>query len=452
MVVMSLLASGLLATALRSASGAQGDTNAKRALAAAEAGLQTAALRLRKLNPSGTMCMATPTVPNPTGAVSPSPATVDGICPASTPESVGKGATFTYWVTPRGATCGLRPGTAATVNDRCITSLGIVHGVKRRIQERVESGPDYPFAKAGVQGTDKVTLTNKVTIDKTDVGSNGPITLTGTPNEVKVTAGNGVLGQVKPYVPTGGSVIQTGTTSIAGGIVNATSPYGLTQPDFSASLPPSQGGTGSNNNMALPAILTAAGIPSTAYNDTTRVLSVPTSKSFKLPAGTYNFCAYNMASGSKVDMTNNTSKAQIYIDSPLRSGSGCTSGGQAIMTNASMNNGVSDRNIWFWVYGTVGPNTPPTPLPAGTDDIQMLSGSHIDAVWYAPYSRFYANSNVTVHGAVAAREVLMTNIVTAGFDVAIAQEIGPGAGPVTRRGWFECKAVAPVAADPESGC
>ena len=40
----------------------------------------------------------------------------------------------------------------------------------------------------------------------------------------------------------------------------------------------------------------------------------------------------------------------------------------------------------------------------------------------------------------------------AGFDVAVAQEPGPGAGPVSRRGWFDCKAVAPVASDPESGC
>ena len=120
MVVLSLLASTLLSTAMRSSSGATGDTNAKRALAAAEAGLQTAALRLKNLNPAGTMCMVTPTVANPTGAVAPTPATTDGTCPASTPESIGAGATFTYWVTPRAppAVCGRapwrRPTTAAS--------------------------------------------------------------------------------------------------------------------------------------------------------------------------------------------------------------------------------------------------------------------------------------------------------------------------------------------------
>ena len=460
MVVMSLLASGLLATALRSASGAQGDTNAKRALAAADAGLQTAKLRLRKLNPTGTMCMATPTVSNPTGAVFPSPATVDGTCPASTPESIGAGATFTYWVTPRGATCALTPGTAIAVNDRCITSLGVVNGVRRRIQERVESGPNYPFSKAGIQGTEKVTLTNDVLIDKTDVGSNGPITLTGTPTQVRVTAGGGVLGQVKPYVPgpPGGTVTRTGSTTIAGGIVNATSPYGLTQPDFGPTLTPFQGGppTGTNDNGLIGPALQSQGIVASAWNAGTRVLSIPASKTFILPPGTYNLCSFTMASGSTMNMANSTAKATIYLDSPLRNpaGAGCATGtGKAVMTNAKMNNGVSDRNIWFWVYGTV---QPPGALPVDTSsDIQMLSGSHIDAVWYAPYSRFYANGTggkITVHGAVAAREVVMQNRVEAGFDVAVAQEIGPGAGPVSRRGWFECKAVAPVVADPESGC
>lgn len=458
MVVLSLLASALLSTAMRSASGAQGDTNSKRALAAAEAGLQTAALRIRKLNPSGTMCMVTPSVANPTGAVAPAatPVAPNGTCPASTPESIGAGATFTYWVTPRGATCALSPGTAIAANDRCITSLGIVNGIRRRIQVRVDSGPNFPFAKAGIAGSDRVTLTNKVTIKKTDVGSNGPITLTGSPGTVDITSGaqGGVFvpGEARPYVPTGGTVIRTGTTTIAGGIVNSTSAYGLVQPDFSVSLPPT---VNANDNGALAASLAAQGIAASAWNATTRVLSIPASKTFILPAGRYNFCSFSMASGSKVDMPNNTAKAEIYLDSPLRGpASGCAAGtGTAVMTDAKMNNGVSDRNIWFWVYGTKAP-----PYDASNplaNDIQMVSGSHIDAVWYAPYSRFYANGTggkITVHGAVAAREVLMTNDVEAGFDVAVAQDVGPGAGPVTRRGWFECKAVAPIATDPESGC
>jgi hypothetical protein len=317
----------------------------------------------------------------------------------------------------------------------------------------VESGPNYPFAKAGLAGIDKVTLINNVTVEQTDVGSNGPITMTGSPTEVKITAGNGVLGEARPYVPTGGSVIRTGTTSIAGGVVNATSAYGLTQPDFAATLPPAQGGTGSNDNALL---TTRFG---SRFNATTRVLTIGANEQWKtgslgpFPSGTFNLCGLTLASGSEVNLANSTAKAQVYIDSPLRPGSGCGAGtGTVTMNSGKMNNGISDRNYWFWVYGTTAP-TSALPATASTADIRFLGISHIDGVWYAPYSRFYAaGGDITVHGAVAAREIYMTNKVKAGFDIAVAQEIGPGAGPITRRGWFECKAVAPVVADPESGC
>ncbi len=453
MLVLSLLAGGLLTTAVSSSSSATIDSSSKRALGAAEAGLQTAALRLKKLYPASNMCMVTPTVANPTGAVAPSPNTTDGTCPASTPEAVSEGVTFTYWVTPRGATCNRLPSVPTSTYDRCITSVGIANGVRRRLQVRVESGPNLPFAKAGLAGIDRVNLINKVTIEETDVGSNGPITMTGSPNEVKITAGNGTLGQARPYVP-GGSVIRTGTTSIAGGIANQSSPYQLTQPDFAATLTPAQGGTGTNNNDLLTTRFGAS-----RFNAATRVLTIGANEQWKsgslgaFPTGTFNLCGMTLASGSEVNLANSTAKANIYVDSPLRPGSGCAAGTGTFTSNSGkMNNGISDRNYWFWVYGTTAP-TDALPATGSTADIRHLGTSHIDAVWYAPYSRFYAGGTaITVHGAVAAREIWMQNNVIAGFDIAVAQEVGPGAGPVIRRGFFECKAIAPVVSDPESGC
>lgn len=451
-VVLSLLAAGLLSTAMSSSSGATADGDSKRALGAAEAGLQTAALRLKKLYPAATMCMVTPTPANPTGAVSPTPNTTDGACPASTPEAVAEGVTFTYWVTPRGATCNRLPSVPTTAYDRCITSVGIANGVRRRLQVRVESGPNLPFAKAGLAGIDKVTLVNNVTIEETDVGSNGPITMTGSPGEVKITDGNGVLGQARPYVP-GGSVIRTGTTTIEGGIQNQSSPYVLTQPDFAASLTPAQGGTGTNNNDLLTARFGAS-----RFNATTRILTIPANEQWKtgslgpFPSGTFNLCGITVNAGAEVNLANSTAKAAIYLDSPLRPGSGCAAGTGTATMYGKMNNGISDRNYWFWVYGTTAP-TDALPATVSTADIRFLGNAHIDGVWYAPYSRFYASGgDITVHGAIAAREIWMGNKVKAGFDVAVAQEVGPGAGPVIRRGFFECQAIAPTVTDPESGC
>ncbi len=458
MLVLSLLAGGLLSTAMSSSSGATIDSNSKQALGAAEAGLQTAALRLKKLYPASNMCMVTPSVANPTGAVAPSPNTTDGACPASTPEPVSEGVTFTYWVTPRGATCNRLPSVPTSAYDRCITSVGIANGVRRRLQVRVESAPNLPFATAGIVGLDKVNLVDDVDIEDTDVGSNGPITLTGSPSSVRITGDSSANGEARPYVP-GGSVIRTGSTTIEGGTVNAPSKYQLTQPDFAATLTPAQGGTGTNNNDLLTSRFGA-----TRFNATTRVLTIGAGEQWKsgslgaFPTGTFNVCGITFGSGSTVNMGSSSAKANIYVDSPLRPGSGCPAGtGQVTYTNADQNIGISDSNIWYWVYGTTLPTDPLSGTPS-TADIRILSGSHIDAVWYAPYSRFYGSDTTSsengtvIHGAVAAREVWLQDDVRAGFDIAVASMVGPGAGPVIRRGFFECKAIAPTASDPESGC
>src|SRR5687768_7780140 len=89
LVVLSLLAAALLSTASRSSTDSKRDRASKRALAAAEAGIQTAAYRLKRLTQTtpptlaGNMCMTTVPV-----------APIGGECPASTPEPVGTGATF----------------------------------------------------------------------------------------------------------------------------------------------------------------------------------------------------------------------------------------------------------------------------------------------------------------------------------------------------------------------
>lgn len=430
LVVLSLLAAALLSTAGRSSSQANTGRNEKRALGAAEAGLQTAAYRLKQLNPSGTMCMTTVAV-----------APTSGECPASTPEPVGAGATFSYTVTPKGATCSVLPGYTPTANDRCITSVGLVNGVKRRIQTRVEFGASYPFAKAGVAGTEWVTLRNKVTITETDVGSNGPITLTGSPAQVAI---ENAAARPYPPGPPGGVVIRTGTTTITNGIINSTAPYGLVQPDFGPTLT-------TNNNGAL---------NTSYYTASTRSLSIPANTTYTMPntpVGTYNLCSWTMAPGAVLNMASSTAIGQFYLDSPRRTGSGCPAGSgkfRAVGNNSAqikINNGRFDANVWVWVYGTTADAGGPTNDPAA-EDILMSNFAHIDAVWYAPDSIFHATNNVKIHGGVVARKVLMDIDVTAELDVLVKQAIGPGSGPLNRRAWFECKPEPTVSTDPESGC
>ena len=418
MLVLTLLSAAMFSTAIRSSADAGSDTNAKRALATAEAGFQTASYRLKKLAPGATMCLTTVAV-----------APTAGECPASAPEGAGPGATFSYRVTQAGATCGALPGYTPTAADRCITSVGTVNGVTRRIQARVVVDPPQPFAYAGVVGVDWVKLIDKVEVKDTDVGSNGPMTLTGTPSGVTIDA------VARPYPP--GSVIRTGTTSITGGIVNATKPYGLALPDFSKTLAP----TGTNNNLAL----TSSGY----YNSASRILTIPPGVDWDMPAGVYNLCGFVMGAGSKVDLPSSSAQAQVYIDSPLRSGSGCPANSGQFVANGNgseikMNNGRFDANFTFYVYGTKADGT--------AEDILIANKAHIDAVWYAPYSTFHATGNITMHGGVAAKFVLMDHDVQSKLDAAMKSWTGPGSGTVRRLGWFECKPAPTVPSDPESGC
>jgi hypothetical protein len=158
-----------------------------------------------------------------------------------------------------------------------------------------------------------------------------------------------------------------------------------------------------------------------------------------------------MAPGAKLDMVNGTSQAKIYIDSPRRLPSaGCPAGSgkfQALATpgrdtEVKMNNGDFDANIFTWVYGTTA--------DASAEDI-VMTGAHIDTVWYAPDSIFRASDSVTMHGGVAARKVLMYNNVNSKLDVAVKPTPGPGT-LLTRRSWAECTPLPTTATDFESGC
>ena len=153
-------------------------------------------------------------------------------------------------------------------------------------------------------------------------------------------------------------------------------------------------------------------------------------------------------------LATDSTAAQIYIDSPRRPGSGCPAGSGTVRINgtssreAKLNTGRYDSNVWVLVDGTKGPGD----LGFPAQDIIVNNRAHIDAVWYAPDSHFHLANEVNMHGGAAAYQISMNTKVTAKLDVGVQSVVGPGTGLVSRRGWFECTAVAPVASDPESGC
>jgi Tfp pilus assembly protein PilX len=423
LLVLMLSAASIATTSIRSSDNANKDRNSKRALSAAEAGIQTAVNRLGQIKPANTMCLTTVPV-----------APVSGECPSSTPEPAGAGATFRYYVTQKGATCGALPGYTPSVNDRCVTAIGTVNGVTRRLQVRVNQDPAYVWAQTGMVGLESVNLSNNVKVEDTDVASNGVITLTGSPGDIDIESGAVRRGP-------SGSVVQSGAVNIDDGIIQSTYDYRLPQPNFASTLP-SQGGT--NNNNLLNA---------TYYNSTTRALTIPANVTYTMPAGTYNLCRFQMGVKSELNMSSSSAVGTIYVDSPRRAGSGCPS--DATLPNsgkvrligssadqAKINTGQADKNVFVYVYGTTD--------NASAEDIYLTWG-HYDALFYAPDSIFRATTNVTMHGGVAARKVVMDFNVDQKLDMTVAMVPTPPGLPV-RKAWLECKPIAPTPSNPESGC
>src|SRR3954453_9677955 len=153
LLVIGLFSATLALVATKSSKDSDDQRSSVRALAAAQAGLSMANYRLNKLKPADDRCV--------TSVVSAPNAGSD----CTITESVGNGATYTYWVTqkiPAGSGCNALPGTPSTGTHRCITSVGSVHGIMRRIQARTSALPATPplMPVHGLFGLDRVEVKN----------------------------------------------------------------------------------------------------------------------------------------------------------------------------------------------------------------------------------------------------------------------------------------------------
>src|SRR5262249_19901892 len=120
--ITTVLLAAAVKVATQTSTATTRDTNVKAEIEAAEAGLQVAAYRLSQLAPSALFCINGSEV-------------VATKC-ASTVEFLGNNATFQYWTslplpTKEVTTCaGQAVAAVAGVTRRCITSEGLVNGVK----------------------------------------------------------------------------------------------------------------------------------------------------------------------------------------------------------------------------------------------------------------------------------------------------------------------------------
>ena len=549
------------------------ERSGKRALAAAEAGIQRA---LKDLNAATTdPC---------TGAANCGP----------TSGTLGDRASWQYYLSPildntnsnptpalNANSCigvevqGPLKGTTASripVAQRCITAIGTASGVTRRVQARFAAQQEFQLFPVGLTGARRICLA---------AASNNPEATLGTrPCNSSVMGGGGgttiVLSDIAASeriaarnVPVCGDMYAlnsaivgiSGNTLVRGGACdsnNVTYPYAATAPstytcparpcnaggpiplplpgyqpiDLTTFFRPLTGNTpdptkdtslpANNRNLDLVTRIVAAcgGVATNYYRAATRELDTsacPNNRTVDVPAGTYNFCRLFQSNRLTMraqtapagpDQVTRAQKIQMLIDSPYRTGSGCTStdaanrrpfntldgatdgwgrytGGSANWVNCptsatmcpdgsllfqnSPQNGTNDPYTWrFYVWGNGGTcvtgldctseNEPPENEINFNNNADFAVG--VSAPWSNVIIQNSGNSSTTncagttdICGAFFARDIDIKNGFVFKEDTSFRDDFISVVFPTYyRSAWRQCTNAETVAGNPRSGC
>jgi Tfp pilus assembly protein PilX len=454
MLVISLFVVAFFTTALRVNDTSVDDRASKRALAAAEAGLQMAMYRLNNRIGANqaTQCLTTDWVP------------LDGDrCPGLT-ETVGNEASYTYYVTPEldrlpaaQRTCVVVPGQTLAGTDRCITAIGTASGVERRVQVRASTVTGAASYKSiGLMSKSLMYAGNSSEI-KSDVGVNGIAHFGNSAQTVTTPVVYGTLLRApgSTYEESGSSQV------IAGGQQSVSTPFVFPPIDFEAAEIAAE----ATNLKTLPPWIAPSG---SVYNAVTKHFTVTGEAT--LPAGTYYFCRFYMENSAKLTFT--SYPIQIYVDSPSREGSLCTGAGQGdpagtfwLRNSNEFNKGGREELVEVFVHGTPydgtrtrptwctpAGDTPPPPDVRCESDVLLNNSSGFEGMINAPETTVELNNSGVFTGAIAADKIRFNNSVKFELTAAVKDSAPATSSGVRRGGWVECAPTPSPSGDPESGC
>jgi hypothetical protein len=432
------LAAALVAGASTFLHTASRDSSNKRALAAAQAGLNVGVYRYGLISASPSASFAEKCVTDREEAwKSTSPH-----CPVATGYLNDTGASSSYYLTPDMSTSLTGMSTVATecassgAGDRCLTAIGTVNGVTRRVQERVRVLE--LFTIHGMLGLEKTQINSSESWSganfqiTSDTGSNGAITFgnnvtaPGAPYHCEV-------GPSAPAPPCGGQTIKRATPITVPSV--ETLPFGTTKT--------------TNSDWTI--------TKAEGYNSETRSLSVAAGATVTLVAGDYNFCYVNLGNGATLSAATGA-RVKVFVDSPSREGSGCTgpSGGKfnAESSGARVNLGATAGQLEFYLWGTATAVASPPPEGKCNADFSFnntAAGTSSNLYIYAPDSIVKLRSNAYQMGSVVAcQTIYWAESASARWDYP-PSGIRPSSGVGAVAGSFrECTPT--YSGDPESTC
>ncbi|MHB8658310.1 MAG: hypothetical protein ACYC91_10220 [Solirubrobacteraceae bacterium] len=432
------------------------DSNAKAALEAADAGVRAASYRLNMLLPKSGYCPTNPVTGVGTG----------GLCAADGPESLGNGATFSYWVSDvlsTGQSCAGVPITVSsslnpqTIAQRCITAIGTANTgagnqITARVQVRVASYTAQAlFSVPGLVGLNELSIANNAVINAS-AGTNGALTVNNNavvnaevlgPNASQSISSNVTLGPETRLTPGQG-------------------PLGLPLPSF--------GNTATVNNDARigtagTTMVNCSTTPPTGYDhcsnlawsDTAtdpRDVNIANNGTLSLGGGTYNFCNFTAKNNVTITIPNGT-YTTIYIDSPNDPNSGCAAGQGTFslannvtvttLTTDPLNPGVPDPTaLKIFVYGN--PSSP------GTNVVTWYNNSNTYGTLVAPFSSVELRNNGNWYGAVGGYNTDIDNNFTFAWYGKESSLYTGQQDLYYRAAWEQCSAIGFSASSPTAGC
>jgi len=457
LVVIGLLSSSVFAVSLRLNDTSTASRDAKRALSAADAGLEAAMFRMNVLgDQSIDQCFTTEPVDPASGSDPETGGTpAAGEC-AGLQDDLGNGSSYTYYVTPAledGDVCAglpvnnVDPDGLVTVTQRCVTSIGRVNGERRRVQARVASyiGTQL-FPVGGILAINGIKVKNTAIVNGV-LGSNGQIDL----GNNSVIAGGIQLGTASTPPPT------LGNGSTLGGPVT----YRSESDGAFVLAPVDMGNTSTANDNGRITSGQDSGNNVTYTNTAAepRTLEIANNGSLTLGGGTYNFCKVELGNNAFITIAAGA-KIRFFLDSPDRAGSACIPSGQTaaqarsndyggmeLGQGSNFNNPGHAINFQIYMYGYAD----------GSHTVEFNNTSAMNAAIYAPTSNLIWNNTAGITGGVAASTVDFKNSATfawagdsAGFSLSDLRT--DTVSVYYRMAWTECQRTRTATTDPESGC
>jgi hypothetical protein len=396
------------------------DRSTKRAVAAVDAGLDTAIYRLNKLKPSAPQCVVVGTT-----GLAIEPVQSNGWCSAQT-ESLGDGASFSYQMSSA-LTLTLN---GQSLLQRKVVATGTANGISRRAMATVNSLTGISvFSGNAVTSLNDLALPNSTSIVG-DAATNGNMSLQAS----SLLCGNALVGPGKTFSTTSPAQQCPGFNHIT-----ASQPLTLNPVD--------QGNAATvNDNGRIgvedPFVLSSQ----STWSPGTRVLKLKNSSALTLGGNTYSFCYLEIANLSQLIVAARLSTQaplKIYLDSPENCPGVANAGSMKILDQGTLLNlNASSKSLQFLAVGS--PQTPTS--------IEFLNHvSLVNGVVYAPRSTVALHNSTSIVGAVAAQTVTFENSATVVWDPSAELSLDNLLPLFKRASWVECTSKQPGSA-PSSGC